>query len=84
MAFFKVDMVMCIKNKFYEALCIYKLDNNEILTREEIMKNIKEDIEEYKAKGYYYKVLKMVFNLIITTRTERRASPKHYVLLRTM
>jgi hypothetical protein len=63
MAFFKVDMVMCIKNKFYEASCIYKLDNNEILTREEIMKNIKEDIEEYKAKGYYYKVLKRWFSI---------------------
>ena len=38
MEFFKVDMVMCVKNKFYEASCIYKLDNNETLTREEIMK----------------------------------------------
>ena len=36
------------------------------LTREEIMKktkNIKEDIEEYKAKGYYYKVLKRWFSI---------------------
>jgi len=59
-------MVMCIKNKFFEASCISKLDNNETLTREEIMKNIKEDIEAYKAKGYFfYKVFKRWFCIYV-------------------
>ena len=65
MAFFKVDMVMFVKSKFFEASCVYKLTNDDILTRENIMKNIKEDIEEYKAKGYYYKVLKRWFSIYL-------------------
>ena len=41
MAFFKVDMVICIRNKVYEASCIYKLDNNEINERGNYEKNKK-------------------------------------------
>lgn len=63
MKFFKVDMIMNVSNRFYEASCVYALSHDEILTTETVVKNIKEDIEEYKAEGNWYKVLKRYFSI---------------------
>jgi hypothetical protein len=63
--FFKIDIVMLIKNRFFEASCIYALSNDELLTKENIVKNIKQDIEEYLAEGNYYKVLKRWFSIYV-------------------
>ena len=65
MAFFQVDMVMLLTSKLFEASCVYKITNDDMLPRENIMENIKEDIEEHKAKGYYDKVLKRWFSIYL-------------------
>ena len=64
-AFFKVDMVINVKNKFYEASCVYNVSSNETLTVDQVAKHIKEDIEKYLAEGKYWKVLKRWFSIYI-------------------
>ena len=61
--FFKLDCVMCIKNKLYEVSCLYNFTPEEYLTKQDIIKNINEDIDEYRAEGNYYKVLKRMFSI---------------------
>ena len=60
MKIFKVDIVMNIQNKFYEASCVCRVSSDELLTNGQVVETIKEDIEEYLAKGMYYKVFKKV------------------------
>lgn len=38
--FFKVDLIICIKNKLYEASCIYNFISEELLKKEEVIKDI--------------------------------------------
>ena len=64
--FIKVDIVMHVKDMFWEASCIYNLTNTgEKITLDSIVRNIKEDIEEYKKEGQYYKVLKRMFSIYV-------------------
>jgi hypothetical protein len=42
---------------------VYNFITEELMKKEDIIKNIKEDIEEYKAENNYYKVLKREFSL---------------------
>jgi hypothetical protein len=65
MKMFKVDIVMNIQNKFYEASCVYRVSSDELLTNGQVVETIKEDIEEYLAKGMYYKVLKRWFSIYV-------------------
>ena len=64
--FIKVDIVMHVKDMIWEASCIYNLTNTgEKITLDSIVRNIKEDIEEYKKEGQYYKVLKRMFSIYV-------------------
>ena len=65
LAFFKVDMVMCVKDKLWEASCVYSMTPENELKFDEIVKDIKKDLEEYKKEGQFYKVLKRLFSLHI-------------------
>jgi hypothetical protein len=56
--FFKIDLVMRIRDKFWEASCVYSITPEEKLTSQEVVKSLEDDIEEYKAEDNYYKVLK--------------------------
>ena len=60
--FIKIDFIAFLENRFIEVSIIYKF-TNEKLTREEYLKSIKEDIDELKKEGDYYKILKRFFNV---------------------
>ena len=61
--FFKLDVVVCVKNVFMEISCMYALENKEELSRDDMIENINDDISQYKAEGNYFKVLKRMFNV---------------------
>ena len=61
--FFKIDMVMCIKDMLWEASCVYSMMQESEIKFDDLIKDIRSDIEEYKADGQYYKVLKRCFSL---------------------
>ena len=54
---------MCIRNMLWEASAVYNMMAESELKFDDLVKDIKEDIEEYKAEGQYDKVLKRVFSL---------------------
>ena len=58
--FIKLDYVIRISNKFIELSIIYSF-NPKILTDEEFLKNISDDVTEQKKEGNYFKALKRIF-----------------------
>ena len=61
--FWKIDVVVNVKNIFMEMSCVYSVLNKENLTRDEQLEDLNKDIEVYKAEGQYFKVLKRMFNV---------------------
>lgn len=61
--FFKVDIVICVKDMLWEASAVYSMMPESEIKFDDLVKDIKKDMEEYRAEGQYYKVLKRVFSL---------------------
>ena len=57
--FAKIDTVICLDNKFYEASCIYKFRDQPVETSE-ILKDPQEDVKDFEKERNYYKVLTLV------------------------
>ena len=60
--YIKVDLIKRIKNKFIEVSIIYKL-SDEVMTTENYIKSLNDDIAQYTKEKKYFKVLKRKFNL---------------------
>jgi hypothetical protein len=69
--FIKIDIVSWIDGRFIEMSCIYDIvgDKPQALNRfsdspkKDLLKSLKDDINELMDKGKYYKVLKRIFNI---------------------
>ena len=48
--FWKIDVVVNVKNIFMEMSCVYSVLNKENLTRDEQLEDLNKDIEVYKAE----------------------------------
>ena len=62
-SFIKLDYVILLNGIFTELSIIYSIDANK-QSDEEIIKNVKEDYEDYKSTGQWYKALKRLFSII--------------------
>ena len=45
---------MRMRDKFWEASCVYSITPEDKLTSQEVVKSLEDDIEEYKADDNYY------------------------------
>lgn len=61
----KIDIILYSDNRFIDASSIYNF-NNKIITNEEYIKNINDDIKELKKENNYFKILKKLYLLYIT------------------
>jgi hypothetical protein len=69
--FIKIDIVSWIDGRFIEMSCIYDIvgDKPQALNRfsdspkNDLLKSLKDDINELMDKGKYYKTLKRIFNI---------------------
>jgi hypothetical protein len=68
--FIKIDIVSWIDGRFIEMSCIYDIVGDKQKT--DLLKSLKDDINELMNKGKYYKVLKRIFNIykIKSSKTE--------------
>jgi len=73
--FAKIDLVICLENRFYEASCIYKFRDQPV-ERDEILKDLQEDVKEYEREKSYYKVLKRLFSSYVL---ENNQTQIHYL-----
>jgi hypothetical protein len=60
--FVKLDIVIFIHGRFMEASVIYKFSDHK-LTKDEYIKSLEQDIEDFKKDKKYYKVVKRLFNI---------------------
>lgn len=63
--FFKIDAIVNARNRLLETSCVYKIRSGEFLAKDDVMKDVEQDIVEYKAEGNYYKVLKRMFSIAV-------------------
>jgi hypothetical protein len=73
--FAKLDLVICLENKFYEASCIYKFRDQPV-GRDEILSDLQEDVKDYEREKSYYKVLKRLFSIYVL---ETNQTQIHYL-----
>ena len=59
--FIKLDFIINIDNIFNEASIIYTFDK---IDKDELLKGLREEINELKKEGKYYKVLKRYFSML--------------------
>lgn len=67
--FIKLDYVIRIANKFIELSIIYSF-NSKILTDNEFLKSISDDVSEQKKEGNYFKALKRIFAIYNNKRVK--------------
>lgn len=60
--FIKIDLIVYTDYEFIEVSVIYNF-NNKIMTKEEYMKSLTDDIKDLEKDGEYYKILKRMFSL---------------------
>ena len=60
--FIKIDLIVYTDYEFIEVSVIYNF-NNKIMTKEEYMKSLTDDIKDLEKEGEYYKILKRMFSL---------------------
>lgn len=65
LAFFKIDMVIRIKDKFYETSGTYRLVPVAGMTLEKVVTDLKDNIKKHIKEGNYYKCLKRMFSIYI-------------------
>lgn len=63
--FIKIDTVIRVKERFYELTCIYSFKEEIKTSTNEVIKQLNEDIEEYKKEGNYFKILKRLFSIAV-------------------
>jgi predicted nucleotidyltransferase len=61
--FVKIDVVVRIRNKFYEISCMYSFENNINETQKDTNQRLEDDIKELKQENKYFKVLKRMFSI---------------------
>jgi hypothetical protein len=66
--FIKIDTVVRVRNKFYEISCIYHFKDNIAQTPQDIIKQLEDDIVEFKEEHRYYKVLKRLFSISVLNK----------------
>lgn len=71
LAFAKIDTAMRIKNRFYEASCVY-LFRDKPLDKKDLIEDLMEDTREYEREGNYYKVLKRQFSIAVLEDNQSR------------
>ena len=65
LAFFKVDMVIHVKDKFFETSCTYRMVPVMGMSLDKLIKELKEDIQTHQKEGNYYKCLKIMFSIYV-------------------
>jgi hypothetical protein len=70
--YFKIDMVIYVKNRFFETSGTYRLMPDPTLSRDKVIKDLKDDISKHKQEGNYYKVLKRMFSLYVMDRNREQ------------
>jgi hypothetical protein len=73
--FAKIDLVICLNNKFYEASCIYRFSDKPV-EKQEILNDLQEDANKYEKEGNYYKVLKRLFSIAVLENNQNKI---HYL-----
>jgi hypothetical protein len=68
--FIKIDIVSWIDGRFIEMSCIYDIVGDK--PKKDLLKSLKDDINDLMDEGKYYKVLKRIFNIykIKSSKTE--------------
>lgn len=68
--FIKIDIVSWIDGRFIEMSCIYDIVGES--SKKDLLKSLKDDINDLMDEGKYYKVLKRIFNIykIKSSKTE--------------
>lgn len=68
--FIKIDVVSWIDGRFIEMSCIYDIVGES--SKKDLLKSLKDDINDLMDEGKYYKVLKRIFNIykIKSSKTE--------------
>ena len=59
--FIKIDVVSWIDGRFIEMSCIYDIVGES--SKKDLLKSLKDDINDLMDEGKYYKVLKRIFNI---------------------
>ena len=65
LAFFKVDMVVRVKDKFFETSGTYGMVPVMGQTLEKVVKDLKDNIKKHIREGNYYKRLKRMFSIYV-------------------
>jgi hypothetical protein len=73
--FAKIDTVICLDNKFYEASCIYKFRDQPV-EKSEILNDLQADVKEFEKEKNYYKVLKRLFSIYVIENNQNKI---HYL-----
>jgi hypothetical protein len=69
--FAKIDLVICLENRFYEASCIYKFRDQPV-EKDEILKDLQEDVKDYEREKSYTKSLSACLASTFWRTTKRK------------
>ena len=69
LSFAKIDVVIRVQNKFYEASCIYAFRDGPI-DQAGVIENLQQDMKEYIREGNYYKALKRLFSIAVLNNNQ--------------
>ena len=73
--FAKIDTVICLDNRFYEASCIYKFRDQPV-EKSEILNDLQADAKEFERERLYYKALKRLFSIYVLESNQNKI---HYL-----
>ena len=65
LAFIKLDVVLRVKNRFYEASCIYRFQADAAMTLQAVQADLAADAAEFLRAKNYYKALKRRYSLAV-------------------
>ena len=65
LAFVKLDMVMLVKNRFYEASCVYRFQAEASLTTQDVIADMDAEVRTFLREKNYYKALKRLYSLAV-------------------
>jgi hypothetical protein len=65
LAFFKIDMVIRVKDEFFETSGTYRMVPVMGMSLEKVVKDLKENMKKHVKEGNYYKGLKRMFSIYV-------------------
>jgi hypothetical protein len=69
LSFAKIDVVIRVQNKFYEASCIYAFRDGP-MDQAGVIANLQQDMNEFLKEGNYYKALKRLFSIAVLNNNQ--------------